>query len=342
MSRSVLSDTTGYSSPLPSTSAIETVEVTQIDKFLGDAEISKLMNAVRLSTTVRRMTLRGNCIGPTGAFTIASVLKDNVHLTLLSLEWNQILSEGAVKIAEALETNSSLTSLDLRNNSIGDDGAKAIANALLTNKTLRSLDLRWNQVTDKGALAFREALLNRKPPIKLSINGNLIGDNAMTSVEVWSSTGRDYEPETDLKPADTSQDSTLRAQYDVLQKELQELRSKLSSHQSDTLDVKRQLDVSAVRITELEQQCVREEFTVRSLDESLKQAKESISILTEEKRSMMNAWELERSRILDETKYMMLAKDAEILHLKGERDAASDVKLKLQVRCSSDTGSDRA
>lgn len=154
----------------------------------------------------------------------------------------------------------------------------------------------------------------------------------MTTIEVWSSTGRDYIIESEIMPADTSQDATLRAQYDVLQRELQDLRSKLSSHQSDTLDIKRQLDSSAVRITELEQQCVREEFTVRSLDESLKQAKESVNILLDEKRSMINAWEIERNRILDEMKCILLAKDTEILHLKGERDAAAELKLKLQVR----------
>lgn len=121
----------------------DNIDITCVDKFLGDDEIGKLFESLSIT---KRLTLRGNCISNNGANIIADVLARNKTITFLSLEWNQILSTGAISLASALETNDCLSHLDLRNNAIGDDGAIALATSLMRNNSLKTLDLRWNQV----------------------------------------------------------------------------------------------------------------------------------------------------------------------------------------------------
>jgi len=224
-------------------------DIVYVDKFLGDDEIRKLIDSIQIESTnasmnnIKRIILRGNCIGPTGAGIIASLLKNQyVTINLLSLEWNQILSDGLIKLAEALEGNKRLTHLDVRNNNINDDGAIFLAKILCVNTTLRVLDMRWNQITDKGMLSFRESLLTRQPPIKLLYHGNVITENTRTSLDIWSDgndvlneSKNDDAPHTNSQCAPSSEIAG-NAQNDILNKELIELRKKLSNYQTHIHD----------------------------------------------------------------------------------------------------------
>lgn len=316
---------------------ITSSDVTYIDKFLGDQDIGRLVDAIQTSSIdVKRIVLRGNCIGPNGADILSALLINQViNVYLLSLEWNQILSEGAIRIADALESNLSLAHLDLRNNNITDDGALSLSKALIGNKTLKVLDLRWNQITDKGMLSFREALLTRQPPLQLFYHGNLISESARVSLDIWSS-GNDKSNDVDHVVDESvtvqiSTDITLKAQNEILTKELQELRAKYAVNQSHVHDLTRQLESSAIRLTELEQSKIRNEFTIKGLDETIKQLKESMIIQQDDKRNLTNAWELERNTLLSDMKNVLVSKDSEILHLKGERDSAQDRLMKTEA-----------
>lgn len=120
-------------------------ELTYKDKFLGDENIKQLCERLKLDER-KKLVLRGNYIGVTGAKAIADLLVEQNSLVFISLEWNIIGSTGAQYFAQALLSNRSLAHLDLRNNSINNEAAIALAEAIVKNKTLKTLDLRWNQV----------------------------------------------------------------------------------------------------------------------------------------------------------------------------------------------------
>lgn len=121
-------------------------ELSYKDKFLGDEVIGLLCQKLRTNEK-KKLILRGNYLGSTGAKAIADLITTQDSLEHISLEWNQICGTGGEYFAEALKSNRSVIYLDLRNNNITSDAAIALAETMATNKTLRTLDLRWNQVT---------------------------------------------------------------------------------------------------------------------------------------------------------------------------------------------------
>jgi hypothetical protein len=123
-------------------------EISCVDRFLGDEAINILCDKIKSNhlDNKRRMVLRGNCVGVSGAKALSELLKYHHSLQFISLEWNQIGSAGVQYLAEALKRNEGLTHLDLRNNGIDNEGAIALSSALNDNNKLKVLDLRWNQV----------------------------------------------------------------------------------------------------------------------------------------------------------------------------------------------------
>lgn len=66
-----------------------------------------------------------------GAEALASLLAESSTLTRLALNDNYLGPEGARALAAALTTNSSIRELQLRGNELGDGGVEAIAEALM-------------------------------------------------------------------------------------------------------------------------------------------------------------------------------------------------------------------
>jgi hypothetical protein len=114
--------------------------------------------ALRLNSTLVRLSLIGSRINDSGAAAIADSLKLNSTLQELVLGWNCIGDVGAVAIAEALKLNTSLQKLSLNVNLIKDSGATAIAGALQRNSTLLQLNLEGKSITDLGVKAIVESL----------------------------------------------------------------------------------------------------------------------------------------------------------------------------------------
>ena len=85
--------------------------------------------------------------------TLATALQTNSSLIKLNLGYNQIGPEGAQALATALEHNLSLTELGLGDNQIGSEGAQALASALQTNSSLIKLYLVCNGIRAADALA---------------------------------------------------------------------------------------------------------------------------------------------------------------------------------------------
>lgn len=100
------------------------------------------------------------------------------------------------------------------------------------------------------------------------------------------------------------------AQLEFLQREVIALRSQVTVLHNDNADVRRQLDTSSMRITELEQLLIREQYQTSQLSESLKQALLRNSFLVDERTTLTNSWDRERAELMAEM--VQLAKDKEI------------------------------
>ena len=101
---------------------------------IGDDGIAHLATVLQVSTTIKRLDIRGNC---------------------------GIAVKGARSLGRALSVNSSLEELYISGTRIGDDGLAHIATALRTNNTLKSITffhVDTCTAKDKGALSLVAAL----------------------------------------------------------------------------------------------------------------------------------------------------------------------------------------
>ena len=110
------------------------------------------------------------------------------------------------------------------------------------------------------------------------------------------------------------------------------------SLQSVFADVQRQLDGSALRVTDLEQQLSREQYRCNHANEALSQANARISAQVEEQKALCATWEKERADIREELHRVVKTKNEEVKLVTGERDGARE---KLQA-CEDDNARLRA
>ena len=147
------------------------------DRSIHDEEIKALATAIKTNHTLTVMTFTENFIGDEGAKALAAALQPNHALTIFNIACNSIGDEGAKALAPVLlKTNQTLITLNLEGNSIGDEGAKALAIALKTNQTLMALHLGSNRIGDEGAKALAATLQSNQTLTKLHLRGNSIGD----------------------------------------------------------------------------------------------------------------------------------------------------------------------
>lgn len=152
--------------------------VTKIDlqnNFIGPVGAGLLARLLQQNKTIVELSLYNNCLGQQGVEVLAQALsKPDCALQCLDLGWNDIGAEGADSLAEILKTNRSIKRLYLQNNSIGTDGLKPLAAAVETNSALEILDIGFNQVTESnlGALTI---MLEECRLIELNLSDNVIG-----------------------------------------------------------------------------------------------------------------------------------------------------------------------
>jgi len=328
-------------------------EIAVLDKFLDNNELDNLMDRLRKAPKTK-LVLRGNCLSAEGAHIIAEYLKsEQSELVELVLEWNQLGSAGCLVIADALQYNTSLKLLDLRNNNIKSEGALALAHALESNMSLRSLDLRWNQIDDKGSAAFKPSLLQRKPPLKLQMSGNHLTHAGSVLLHSWVS-GEDDEiiatpadnaenisPEeqssnqgsssmspplgasnSQLNVASGGGRGVLEAQNLRLQKETAALRQQCKTVQEEATSLNKQLEISAVSVTELEHKLLQEKFRASQAEEQLHSAHARISVQADERIRLVQHFDEERQKTADTHRSAIAAYDMNCSKLGMERDRA--------------------
>jgi Ran GTPase-activating protein (RanGAP) involved in mRNA processing and transport len=114
--------------------------------------------ALRVSSSVRTLSLRGNRLGDDVAVAVADLLSwEGCTLTTVDLSRNRIGSIGAAALAAALAHNTCLEKLSLRCNVIGNEGAHAFARGLAANSTLQVLQLQGCVIGAEAAEALEAA-----------------------------------------------------------------------------------------------------------------------------------------------------------------------------------------
>jgi Ran GTPase-activating protein (RanGAP) involved in mRNA processing and transport len=125
----------------------------------GQDGAASLAMVLRHNYTLQELSLPGNGIGDDGALVIAKELEGaNSTLERIVLSWNDIGPVGASGLAKALTKNAKLTHVDLSSNRMGSEGAKDLADCLLYNLVLEELILNHNEIEDDGAFALAMAL----------------------------------------------------------------------------------------------------------------------------------------------------------------------------------------
>eukprot|EP01028_Stygiella_incarcerata_P002025 TRINITY_DN13782_c0_g1_i19.p1 TRINITY_DN13782_c0_g1~~TRINITY_DN13782_c0_g1_i19.p1 ORF type:complete len:595 (-),score=123.83 TRINITY_DN13782_c0_g1_i19:641-2368(-) len=178
---------------------------------INDEKTEIMKNGFSTNTSLVRIYLHQNLIGPKGAAIIARILLlgnskwRTLHLgenslldkgvialssglggfcplRILNLQGNGFGPEGARAIALALQRNKSLRRLNFGSNAIGSKGVAHISKMLEINETLRELKLDGVQMKTKGAIVLFTALKKNKGIRKIKISNNSIESNAADAI----------------------------------------------------------------------------------------------------------------------------------------------------------------
>jgi len=305
-------------------------ELVLIDKFVGDELTADLAFLLKKNGNIKRLTLRGNCIGPQGAQALASMLEENTCLESVSLEWNQMGNAGALAMANALTKNHTLRSIDFRNNNIADEGAIALATSMRLNTVVTSIDLRWNVIGDKGGLPFEDIIARVNTPVTVLLSGNVISAQAMARLEGISERRVELEEMQNYDIIGEADAHVARRKGVLLEQDVTDLHQHLDLAKLQREELQRQLNASAVQITDLEQQVLREQFKNRQLDEDLGQTRRRMADMIDENRVSTAGWETERRDFTEEMKQIVREKEIEIRSLITERDALTERTKKAE------------
>ncbi|XP_067005195.2 leucine-rich repeat-containing protein 45 [Anabrus simplex] len=135
-----------------------------------------LLTALGQSTQIQSLDLRGNNIQTTSVTHLGRMLRHNISLTRLTLEWNSlgVFPDTFVTFCDGLAVNQTLQVLDLRNNQLSSECAISLSNCLMRNKALRTVDLRWNNLGWKGGQLLHTVFNSNQILTKLKLQGNCI------------------------------------------------------------------------------------------------------------------------------------------------------------------------
>jgi Ran GTPase-activating protein (RanGAP) involved in mRNA processing and transport len=134
-------------------------------------------------TSVRRLYLGGNKMGPHEVQYIADMLAVNQSIHSLYLGVNRLGCEGLKILADAIAGNRTIFSLSVSSNQIGEDGIWSLVEKIQSHPTLEDLDLGYDKSTkvlgeqpnrygDAGAFALAELIESNSRLRRLNIRGS--------------------------------------------------------------------------------------------------------------------------------------------------------------------------
>lgn len=136
-------------------------------KEIQDDEGQDLAKMLNTNTTLRKLELEGNCLGPKCAFEFGRALQNNKTLKFLDLESNQLTIEGGdttgvIEMFKFLHVNTTLLSLNLANNGMNEICGDELNQALAKNDTLIDLDYAMNTFNLEDSREIQDKLKKNK------------------------------------------------------------------------------------------------------------------------------------------------------------------------------------
>ena len=295
------------------------IEISLVDKFLGDEAIIKLCEE-KWSTakTIKRAIFRGNCLTERSTPALSDFISSNKELSYLSLEWNQIGTPGVISLATTFERSCSLQHIDLKNNSIGDEGAMSLSSVIEKNYNIKTLDLRWNKIGDRGVESLRGVIEKRRSDLCVLLGGNPISTTVSIMLEEWASPLKAQDEQENVNP------NSLKKTDQLLFRENDEIREEVKIVETQNSDLIRQLDASALRITDLELSLMREQYKSTKLGEDVHHSLRRLSDQSDEFRKLTDAWERERQEMSSSNRDAVLDMDSRLREVMQERDSYKD------------------
>lgn len=144
---------------------------------IGPEGIKLLTDALKKNNTaLEALYLYGNNIGDKGAQYIADMLAVNNTIQVICLGNINISTKGAKHLADVLKGNNTLQKLYLTGNNIGADGAKYVADMIAVNKSLQEIGLSNNNIRFEGTKLLVDALKEKDTFRSFNLTNNNIGD----------------------------------------------------------------------------------------------------------------------------------------------------------------------
>lgn len=122
---------------------------------------------LKTNTTLRKLELEGNLLGPKSATEFGKALTKNNTLKYLDLESNQLTLDGQefrgiYDLVEFLDFNTSLISLNLANNQMDEECGRMFREKMETNHTLIDFDFSMNNFSMQDSRAIQDCLMRNK------------------------------------------------------------------------------------------------------------------------------------------------------------------------------------
>ncbi len=150
---------------------------------IGLEATEALSRALKINTTLTRISLKTNRVGPMGAHYLSQALQSNNSLIDIDFSDNEFGDTGVKHIAEMLKGNCALTAINLLFNEISDGGVKYLCDALKVNKTLKTIILAFNDIGDEGVTSLCKVLTVNNTLTCINLEGNKkigpVGINAL-------------------------------------------------------------------------------------------------------------------------------------------------------------------
>lgn len=158
--------------------ALQSLEVTVDRPGMGDGTGQMLAEALRVSSRLPSLTVRGHGIGEDTGRMLAEALRVNNFLRCLVVDGHSVGDSTGRELALALRINTGLCCLRLQGDRLTDATGKVLAECLLANGTLQALSLKGQGVTDATAAMLADALRSNAAVRVLRLQGCGVTDES--------------------------------------------------------------------------------------------------------------------------------------------------------------------